>query len=377
MIRPGTVNACKSYATEDDEFYRKQLITYLGNKRRLLPFIADGVNHIRSRLGGKRLRSYDAFAGSGVVSRFLKSCSCELYSNDLELYAAVLGRCYLTNRSALPELQLPQRHAELLQAIRDEWAPGLIADLYAPQDDAHIRPGERVFYTRRNAVYLDTARRVIARMPKALQPYFLAPLLSEASVHTNTGGVFKGFYKSAHGVGQFGGRGKQALERITAPIELPLPIFSRFECACHVMQGDAAQSARLLPELDMAYLDPPYNQHPYGSNYFMLNLLSEYTPPARISPVSGIPVEWNRSPYNKRAHVQTALSELLAALPCKFVLLSYSTEGLLQRSEIEHLVREDWRVCVLEQHYPVYRASRNLRARTQQVSELLFVLERR
>ena len=363
---------------EQEERYRlTQLVTYLGNKRKLLDFIGRGVEHVRARLGGAKLKCYDAFAGSGVVSRYLKRCASELYSNDLEYYATVLGRCYLTNRSALPALHLEERHAELERRIASEWAPGFISELYAPKDDAHIRPGERAFYTRRNAVYLDTARRVISEFSEEVQPYFLAPLLCEASVHTNTGGVFKGFYKGSQGVGQFGGRARQALERIMADIAVPLPVFSRYECHCEVMQGDAALTARALPELDMAYLDPPYNQHPYGSNYFMLNVLAEYRRPEKISPVSGIPRVWNRSAYNTKARVAHALQELLTALPCKYALLSYNTEGLLSRAEIESLAQADWRVQVLEQSYPVYKAARNLRSRSQKVRELLFILERR
>ena len=59
-----------------------------------------------------------------------------------------------------------------------------------------------------------------------------------------------------------------------------------------------------LPPVDVAYLDPPYNQHPYGSNYFMLNLLASGREPAaeELSQVSGIPKNWNRSHYNKSRH---------------------------------------------------------------------------
>ncbi|MDR0684304.1 MAG: DNA adenine methylase [Spirochaetaceae bacterium] len=39
------------------------------------------------------------------------------------------------------------------------------------------------------------------------------------------------------------------------------------------MNGDSNKIINNIPEVDLAYLDPPYNQHPYGSNYFMLNLI--------------------------------------------------------------------------------------------------------
>lgn len=66
-------------------------------------------------------------------------------------------------------------------------------------------------------------------------------------------------------------------------------MFSRFNCRFSIHCRDANELAAELPEMDVVYLDPPYNQHPYGSNYFMLNLLSSYEKPAETSRVSGIP----------------------------------------------------------------------------------------
>lgn len=359
----------------EERYLQTQLVTYLGNKRKLLPFIAQGIEVVKARLGQKKLRCLDAFSGTGVVSRLLKAHASELYSNDLEDYATVLGKCYLTNRSEAPELSAP--HAQLLKDIELQWAPGFIAELYAPQEDAHILPGERAFYTRRNAIYLDTARRLIGQLPQALRPFFLAPLLCAASVHTNTGGVFKGFYKNKRGIGQFGGHTRQALSRIMGEIQLELPIFSQHECPCTILQGDAATIARSLPELDLAYLDPPYNQHPYGSNYFMLNLLTNYRRPEAFSKVSGIPREWNRSAYNKRTNVRAAFSELLSSLPCKYALLSYNAEGLLSIPELTALARPEWHIQILQQDYTTYRASRNLNSRSLNVSEYLLIMERK
>jgi adenine-specific DNA-methyltransferase len=68
--------------------------------------------------------------------------------------------------------------------------------LYAPRDDAHIQKGERAFYTRENAILLDSARRALdAVVPARYFNLVLAPLLTEASIHVNTAGVFKGFFK--------------------------------------------------------------------------------------------------------------------------------------------------------------------------------------
>src|SRR5262249_30817384 len=58
---------------EDPDFLSRQLVTYIGNKRALLGTIAIALDRIRLRLGKTKLRALDAFAGSGVVSRFLKA----------------------------------------------------------------------------------------------------------------------------------------------------------------------------------------------------------------------------------------------------------------------------------------------------------------
>ncbi len=361
---------------EDARFLSEQIITYLGNKRALLGLIGQGVQHVCKRLGRPRLSCWDAFSGSGIVARFLKQHASELYANDLEDYSRVLNTCYLSNASAVDAQLLAQSLQHVRERAVQDMTPGLIAELYAPQDDAHIRPGERVFFTRRNAVYIDSARRAIAELPASMQVYALAPLLYEASVHNNTGGVFKGFYKNASGIGQFGGRGRHALDRILQDIDLPTPLFSRFELPCHVLQMDARAAALSLPELDLAYLDPPYNQHPYGSNYFMLNQIVRNERPADISAVSGIPGDWNRSAYNKRASAAQELFALVEECPARFILISYNSEGFVSYDAfVQHL--QQWgRLSVLEQEYNTFRACRNLHNRSIKVREFLFLLEK-
>lgn len=361
---------------EDERYLQEQVLTYIGNKRHLLGFIGQGIVAVQQRLERRKLRCFDAFSGTGIVSRYLKQHAECLYTNDLEDYARVLNQCYLANSDAVAAANIPALLAELRRRLPQEWAPGLISAGYAPQDDRNIRPGERAFYTRRNAEYLDTARRIIADMPQDVQHFLLAPLLYEASVHTNTPGVFKGFYKNEAGVGQFGGRGRNALSRIVADIELQAPVFSRFDCEHHVLQGDAAAVAATLPELDLAYIDPPYNQHPYGSNYFMLNLLLRYEEPQCVSAVSGIPQDWNRSAYNSRHSVEAALRGLMNAVPARFLLISYNSEGFITPPQMQQLLAEQGRVTTLQQDYATFRGCRNLRARALHVQEYLYLVER-
>jgi adenine-specific DNA-methyltransferase len=362
---------------EDPAFLREQLITYLGNKRALLPYIQKGVAQVQRRLGRSKLRCLDMFSGSGVVSRLLKGASSQLIVNDLEAYSYVTNDCYLTNRCDVNLALLEGTLVALEQRIAEALSPGILTRLYAPADDAHIAPTDRVFYTRRNAMYIDTARQAIAELPPELQKFFLAPLLAKASVHANTAGLFKAFYKGPQGIGQFGGRGENALHRIKAAIHLQLPVFSRFECDVQLHQRDANALVEELPELDLAYLDPPYNQHPYGSNYFMLNVILEQEEPRELSRVSGIPQRWNRSRYNRRGLAITALTELIDRCPSPFLLISYNSEGFLPQEQFLALLRSFGKVESFEITYNAFRGSRNLRGRDLHVQEFLFLLEKR
>lgn len=363
--------------SEDPAFLREQLLTYLGNKRALLPFIGAAVDAVRARVGRERLRVWDAFGGSGAVSRALKRHASLLVFSDLEPYAAEGARCYLANRDDLDLAAIARARARVLSA----WASpreGFIARRYAPRDDERVAAGERAFYTRENALRIDTFRQAIAEEDPALRPFLLAPLLAEASVHANTAGVFKGFYKDKRtGIGRFGGTNRDALSRIRGAITVPAPVFSRYACAVDVREGDARAIAPTLPELDLAYLDPPYNQHPYGSNYFMLNLILEYVEPEAVSAVSGIPPGWRRSAFNRAREAPNALDDVLRATPARHLLVSYNSEGFIGLEAMLDRLAAHGEVSTFERAYNTFRGCRNLRARNAHVTEYLFLVARR
>jgi adenine-specific DNA-methyltransferase len=313
-----------------------------------------------------------------VVARLLKRHSHVLHTNDMERYAEVAARCHLTNRSEVDVVDLHAWFDDLTAQLReDALRPGMIAALYSPRDEHAIQPGERVFYTPRNAAFLDTARVALSKAPASLRDLLLGPLLAAASVHANTAGVFKGFYKDRHtGIGCFGGTNGDALGRIKGPIRLALPVLSRFDTHVTVHRGDANVVARSLGPVDLAYLDPPYNQHPYGSNYFMLNLLADYVPPTEPSPVAGIPSDWNRSAYNVRQQCTERLVDLVEGLKARWVVVSYNSEGFIGPEAMLSLLGRFGRTYVHETRYNTFRGCRNLAARERHVKEYVFLLRK-
>lgn len=364
--------------SENPDYLSTQIITYIGNKRALIGVIQEELLRIKKEAALQSCSVADLFAGSGIVARMMKAHASRLLVNDLEEYSYVVNSCYLTNKSSFDQAEYSRLKEEIEEKCRLEKRPGIISRMYAPEDENNISPEDRVFYTKENALLIDTYRTLIDEVveKEEMRKFFLAPLITEASIHTNTSGVFKGFYKDKTGRGCFGGRGKNALTRILGRIELKQPVLSRFECPFEVLKCDAVTLSHQLDETDIVYLDPPYNQHPYGSNYFMLNtiLANEITAP--VSRVSGIVSGWNRSLFNKKDKALSSLEEIVSSLKARYIIISYNSEGFVSYDAMVTMLKKYGSLSIREIPYNTFRGSRNLSGRNIHVSEYLFTIKK-
>lgn len=369
----------KKASKENPDFLATQIITYIGNKRSLLSNIENEILEIQDILKKDKLSTLDLFSGSGIVSRLLKKYSKTQIANDLENYSYVINDAFLTNKNDFDEEKFDSLFAEIQKRIENEKHEGIITKNYAPKNDDKIEKDERVFYTHENALRIDTYRKLIDESCKdaTIKKFFLASLITESSVHVNTSGVFKGFYKDkTTGIGCFGGKGKDAISRIKGKIELKKPVLSNFSSDVVLYKEDAVSLSEKLKNLDIAYLDPPYNQHPYGSNYFMLNLILENRIESDVSKVSGIPSNWNRSSFNRRKDALSSLEKIVSNLDSKFIIISYNSEGFISFDEMKEMLEKYGKLKTVSIKYNTFRGSRNLSARDIHVSEYLFVLKK-
>ena len=298
---------------------------------------------------------------------------------DLEYYSMVLNSVFLRNEEGNKKEFEEMKQYILSKPLFEGW----VCENYAPKDDNDIQRGERCFYTRENALLIDSYLESLKELPCEVADMFLAPLIYEASVHTNTSGVFKGFYKNKQGIGQFGGEGKNALQRICGKIDPQFPVFCPNETENIIISADAStvvKDTKIVEQakgIDITYIDPPYNQHPYGSNYFMLNAIAKCKCPDDISKVSGIPKDWNRSIYNKRVEGVMQLLKDIENVDSKYVLLSYSSEAYLP---IKDMVAELAKIGLItnlqEIDYNVFRGSRNLSNRPKKLQEYLITIRK-
>ena len=361
----------------NSKYFLSHLITYLGNKRKLLPFINDAVVSVKKQLKKEKITAFDGFSGSGVVARLLKYHTTNLISNDFEDYAYTINTAYLANRK---DVDIP-RLEKAIEYLNDNKfkktkSDYFITNNYAPKNDNDIKIGERVFYTHQNAEIIDNMRYMIEHeIDDDLKTYCLAALLIKASIHNNTSGVFKGFHKK-NGIGHFGGAGGNALARIKGEIILDMPIFADAENNTKVFCKDTNKLVKEIGPIDLAYYDPPYNQHPYGSNYFMLNIINGGKPVAIQNGVSGIAKNWQRSDYNKAKSAEKAMDNLIKNTPAKYILISYNNEGIIPIEKFQKIVSRYGSWELLEQEYNTYRGSRNLKNRSNKVKELLWLIKK-
>lgn len=368
----------------EDAFLNQPMMTMIGNKRKLVSNIFDIVLDLQKTfLNNKpKLNIVDAFTGSGVVSRAVSCVADTIYTNDLEYYSYIISRCFLEKPNPT-QIEMIRYHIDTMNNLAlngPYYYDGFISRLYAPKDDNDIKEGERVFFTRKNGLIIDTLRKYISDfVEEDLFVYCVAPLLIKASIQNNTSGVFKGFHKK-NGIGHFGGASENALSRILKPIELEMPIWSdhNFKAVC--FNSDANQMVEGLEDdsVDIIYVDSPYNQHPYGSNYFMINLIATNKEPEKISSVSGIPMKWNKSEYNYKKRAAVSMKHLIdtGLKKAKYMIVSYNNEGIITDDEFNDMF-SSYTVVKHEKKYDVYKGCKNLKERDNKVMEILYIITKK
>tara|TARA_B100000401_G_scaffold434967_1_gene375951 strand:+ start:1537 stop:2649 length:1113 start_codon:yes stop_codon:yes gene_type:complete len=369
--------------SSDKAFTNQTMMTCIGNKRKFLNNIESIINDIKKKENKHKLNIFDAFSGSGIVARMLSYHSNNLFVNDLEYYSNIINNCYLKTPSKNDQLKINNLINDINKYIGEEsnLIEGIITNNYAPKDSNNIKLGERCFYTRENALIIDTIRHYIeTKVEDKFKIYLLGNLLVKASIHNNTGGVFKGFYKSkTTKKGCWGGDGENALTRIKGLIRLESIIWNNENTFnLKVYNDDTNKVIDLIDNLDIIYIDPPYNQHPYGSNYFMLNTIANNNLGEHISAVSGIPYNWNKSNYNYKKTAVISMIELLekSFLKAKYIMLSYNNEGIITKDDWKKIF-EPYNIKKYEFIYDTYKASRNLNKRNNKVIEHIYLISKK
>ena len=283
------------------------MIKYIGSKRRLVPVLGA----LLSRAGART--ALDLFTGTTRVAQEWKRRGTEVWAVDLARYAEVLARCYVTTDADRIDLAALDDAIFHLQHLTG-------TDGYVT---ATFSQAAR-FFQLHNARRIDAIRDEIERRWRGhpFYPILLTSLIEAADRVDSTTGLQMAYLK------QWAPRSHQVLT-LRRPSLLSGP--------GHAVRGDATEVIHQLPEVDLAYLDPPYNQHRYFTNYHVWETLVAWDAPAYYG-VACKRVDARdastRSVFNERARAADALSAVIAGVRANCVVISASNEGWLSPHDL-------------------------------------------
>ncbi len=308
------------------------MIKYIGSKRMLLPVITELVGSLPGVT-----TVFDPFSGTSRVGHALKRLGYQVVANDHNAYAAILARCYVeADRDDV------RADAERLVAEfnRLPGRPGWFTETYS------IRSR---FFRPENGGRIDAIRDAIAAkgLPPELEAVMLVALMEAADRVDSTTGVQMAYLKA------WAPRAANELV-LRVPDVLPRADHGKGRA----LELDAVEAAGAVAA-DLAYLDPPYNQHKYLGNYHVWESLVRWDKPEVYGTAcKRADCRTRRSEFNSRRTFADAFARLLAAIDARWIVLSFNDEGFLERAAAEALLADRGAVTVIERDHPRYVGAR-------------------
>ena len=284
------------------------MIKYLGSKRRLVPVLTEIC-----RASGART-ALDLFTGTTRVAQAFKAQGTHVTAVDSARYAHAFARTYVEADAAATDVGALRAAVTHLNAVPGK--PGYVHETFSRQAR---------FFQPHNAARIDAVRDAIdseyAGSP--LFPLLLTSLIEAADRVDSTTGVQMAYVK-------------QWAPRSFNPLELRVP--ELLAGPGRAIQGDAVALAPELGHFDLAYLDPPYNQHRYFTNYHVWETLVAWDAPEAYG-VARKRVDARdpstRSAFNSKRTMPAALASVVQSVDCDLLVLSYNDESWLELDELE------------------------------------------
>jgi len=305
------------------------VIKYIGSKRAIVPLL----EALARRLPITSV--CDLFAGTTRAGQAFRRAGCRVVSNDLASYSEAFGQAYIAAGDTLDRARLRGLIGEL-QAL--EGVPGYVTETFCNQA-RYFSPG--------NGARIDAIRDAIGAMElvEPMRGCLITSLLEAADRVDSTCGLQMAYLKSP-------------AARSLRPLTLREPEAVAGPPGA-VTREPANDLARSLDGVDCTYLDPPYNQHSYFSNYHAWETITRGDRPESYGVArKRIDCRTTRSPFNSARESWPALVDLIGALRTPWVILSINDEGFHEPAAVAELLGERGHVAALAMDVPRYVGAR-------------------
>jgi len=270
-------------------------------------------------LANKGLTLFDAFCGTGAISDFLKD-SFNLFANDMLKWCVIYTRGRICGKTCTfeklgydPFLFFNGNSKKVKGFFYKQYSPG---------------GSKRMYFSKNNAGRIDYFRTTIEnwkeenRINENEYSFLLASLIESVSTISNTAGVYGAFLKHWD-------------PRALKPIEFKKV---EYKNSFHInVEFNNSKIEDIVSDIDcdILYLDPPYTQNQYGTQYHLLETLVLYDNPT-VSPITGSrSTSPMRSDWSKDYKSHILFDKILAKTKAKYIIFSYSKDGFMSKSFIE------------------------------------------
>jgi adenine-specific DNA-methyltransferase len=333
---------------------------YLGNKARLVDTIVDAVGSVVKP--GATVA--DLMCGTATVADSLAQAGYRVVAGDELTFPVRHARVrLLIDRE--PPFEALGGYASALGLLNDA---SLIEGFFQREYSDGGRPRNgckpRMYFSAENACRIDAVRALLADwrglgLVTPLEDDLLThDLILAANRVANIAGTY-GYYRSSWN--------KAALE----PLALRPSVVDSRPGDHAVVQGRVEDLASEI-EADVLYLDPPYTKRQYAGNYHILETLAvgdEFDPVGE-----GGLRDWydQYSSFCSKRLVRDAFRTVMEDNRARWVLLSYSEDGLVPAPELSELLAGFGRVTRETVAIPRFRSNGG---RTSAVTEHLYLVD--
>ncbi len=322
----------------------KKVIRYIGSKEKLIDFLDEVIFNKR-----KKIKILDGFTGTTVVSKHLQeNTDNDIYMSDISNYSEILSaRLYLEKCNI--EIFY---HVENLIKISNKFessSKGVFFNEFSINgnpttidksafNNQNIK--SRMFFTSDVGFKIDFMRKYIKELydNKDINYYeknlLLMLVVAFADKNANTTSVYGAYLK------------KQNRETIPLNIDflniLKEEYKKQYKSPIEYYKGDIIDTLEKIPELDVIYLDPPYNTRRYESNYHILNYLCDLNfqeSEIKDGSKTGLPKKSIKNMFGSKKDTRIIFEEMInkSMIKSKELYISYSTDGEMSFEEIKNI----------------------------------------
>lgn len=317
LIKPS--NECKLHPS----------IAYIGCKTKLANLIGENIETYTNKKLSEFNSFFDCFSGTGIMSYYmLKKQVKNVISNDIQYYSVILNT-FIDKNIDISKIE------DIIFKLNN------INNFVVTEFDYiyHNYSITRTYFTQENALKIDKIRQNIELLLTNKIVNFdeykllIKLLLFAVNKVSNVASVYGAYLK------QYKTNALKTLELDNKLLNYIIK--DKNKDLSHYVYNNNIFDILNNIKTDIAYIDTPYNQRNYDSNYHLLETICRYDNPI-IEGKTGLRKEKNKNTklFCSTNSVKESFELLIKNINSKYIFISYNNESLLTKENIIELLNK-------------------------------------